>query len=94
MIDAKLAEFVIIARKKDNDWFVGSINDHTARTAKVPLSFLEDGEYIAEIFSDADDVNAEPNHLKKEKRIVSKKDTLDIGSAAPRGGFVIRLKKN
>ena len=93
VIDAKLAEFVIIARKTDNDWFVGSINDHTAKTVKVPLSFLEDGEYTAEVFSDAEDVNAEPNHLKKEKRIVSKRDTLAIGSAAG-GGFVIRLKKN
>ena len=93
VIDAKLGEYVIIARKKKNDWFVGSINDHSARAIKVPLSFLEEGEYAAEIFSDAEDVNTEPNHLKKETRIVSKKDILEIKLAGG-GGMVIHLKKN
>jgi alpha-glucosidase len=93
VIDAKLAEYVVIERKKENDWFVGSINDHSARTIKVPLSFLEEGEYTAEIFSDAEDVNTEPNHLKKENKIVSKKDILDIKLAGG-GGMAIRLKKN
>ena len=93
VIDAKLAEYVVIARKKENDWFVGSINNHSARAIKVPLSFLEEGEYAAEIFSDAEDVNTEPNHLKKETRIVSKKDILDIKLAGG-GGMVIHLKKN
>jgi alpha-glucosidase len=60
---------------------------------KVPLLFLEDGEYTAEIFSDAEDVKAEPNHLKKETRIVNKKDILDIKLAGG-GGMVIHLKKN
>jgi alpha-glucosidase len=93
VVDAKLAEYVVIARKKGNDWFVGSINDHSARTIKVPLTFLEEGEYTAEIFSDAGDVNTEPNHLKKENKIVSKKDILDIKLAGG-GGMVIHLKKN
>jgi Glycoside hydrolase 97. len=39
VIDAKLAEYVVIARKKENDWFVGSINDHSARTIKVLFHF-------------------------------------------------------
>jgi alpha-glucosidase len=59
----------------------------------VPLTFLEDGEYTAEIFSDAGDVKTKPNHLKKENKIVSKKDILDIKLAGG-GGMVIHLKKN
>jgi alpha-glucosidase len=93
VIDAKLSEYVIIARKKDNDWFVGAINNHSARTIAVPLSFLEEGDYIAEIFSDAEDVNTEPNHLKKETRAVTKKDVLNIRLAAG-GGMVIHLNKH
>lgn len=93
VIDAKVSEYVVIARKKDNDWFVGSINNHSARTISIPLSFLGDGDYTAEIFSDAEDANTEPNHLKKETRIVTKKDILSIRLAAG-GGTAIRLKKN
>jgi len=93
VIDAKLAEYVVIARKKENDWFIGSINNHSARTITVPLSFLEDSGYDAEIFSDAEDVITEPNHLKKENKIVKEQDTLKIRLAAG-GGMVIHLKKN
>ena len=71
VIDAKLGEYIIIARRKNNDWFVGTINNHKPRTIKVPFSFLNDGNYTAEIFSDAEDVSTEPNHLKKENKIVS-----------------------
>jgi alpha-glucosidase len=93
VIDAKLSEYVIIARKKDNEWFVGAINNHSARTIAVPLSFLEEDDYTAEIFSDADDVNTEPNHLKKETRAITKKDVLNIRLAAG-GGMVIHLNKH
>jgi len=93
VLEAKLSEYVVIARKKDNDWFVGSINNHSARTVAVPLSFLEDGEYTAEIFSDAEDTGTEPNHLKKESRVVTKMDTLNIKLAAG-GGMAMHLKKH
>jgi alpha-glucosidase len=93
VIDAKISEYVVVARKKDNDWFVGSINNHSVRTITVSLSFLEDGEYTAEIFSDAEDVNSDPNHLKKENKAVNKNDILNIRLAGG-GGIVIHLKKN
>ena len=91
--DAKLKEYVVIARKKGDDWFVGSINNHLARQITIPLDFLSDGQYTAEIYSDADDVNINPNHIKKENKRVSKKDFLSIQLAAG-GGAAIRFKKN
>jgi alpha-glucosidase len=93
VIGAKPAEYIIMARKKGSDWFVGSITNHAARQITIPLDFLEDGEYVAEIYSDAEDANTEPNHLKKESRTVYEKNTLSIQLAAG-GGMVIHLKKN
>ena len=90
--DAKVGEYVIIARKNKNDWYAGAITNHSERQINFALNFLGDGDYDAEIYSDAEDVNINPNHLKKENKKVSKKDTLSIKLAAG-GGMAIRFKK-
>lgn len=89
---AEFREYVVIARKKENDWFAGAINNHEARKVNIPLDFLGEGTYNAEIYSDAEDVNAYPNHLNKERKQVSEKDTLSVQLAAG-GGMAIHFKK-
>jgi alpha-glucosidase len=90
--DAKLKEYLVIARKNGDDWFAGAINNHSARQLNIPLDFLDDGNYSAEIYSDAGDVNLNPNHLRKETKLVTKKDSLILRLAAG-GGAAIHFKK-
>ena len=78
MIDAKVGEWVSIARRKGSDWFVGSITNWTSREINLPLSFLSPGKYNAEIYSDAADVDENPNHLTQQKIIISNSDTLRV----------------
>ena len=92
VINAKIGEYITIARKKNNDWYVGTINDHSARDLSIPLDFLGDGNYVAEIYHDAPDVNVNPNHLEKETRAVTKKDLVTVRLASG-GGMVMHLKK-
>ena len=40
VVEAKIGEYITIARRKENDWYVGTINDHSARTLSVPLNFF------------------------------------------------------
>lgn len=70
------------------------------RQLNIPLSFLKDGNppggeanYTATIYSDADDVTTEPNHLKKETKEVTAKDILNV-KVAGGGGAAIWVKKN
>lgn len=90
--DAEVGKYVTIARRKGNDWYVGSINNSEARTIQIPLKFLSPGNYAAEIYSDATDVAENPNHLIKEVRTVNSSDVITIKSAAG-GGQVMRLIK-
>lgn len=53
---AKLHEYIIVARRKDKDWYIGVISNHVERSIEIPLSFLERGMYVANIMRDADDV--------------------------------------
>jgi len=90
--NAKVDDYVTIARKKDNNWYIGTITNHDAREVNVPLSFLGDGNYTAEIYTDAPDVAANPNHLVKQTKTVTKNDVLNLPLAAG-GGAAVRLVK-
>ena len=92
VIDAKAGEFIVIARRKNNDWYIGAITNHDTREIKFPLDFLVQGKISAEIYSDAPDVANEPNHLVKEIRSVSKSDSITLKLSSG-GGAVIRFKK-
>ena len=89
---AKPGEYICIARRKDTDWYLGSITNHAEREISVSLSFLGEGEYIAEIYSDADDVIQNPNHLQQQSKLLSKKDNLVL-SMAGGGGSVVHFTK-
>lgn len=92
VLDAKLSEYIAMARRKDNDWYAGAINNHAARELKIPLNFLGEGKYTAEIYQDADDVNISPNHLTKQSMVVTKEYILPV-RLAKGGGFVMHIKK-
>ena len=92
VLDASVNEFVTIARKKNNEWYVGTINNHNAREIAIPLNFLDDSDYIADIYSDADDVDENPNHLVKRTVPITRKDVIKIKIAAG-GGQVMRIRK-
>ncbi|HVX49828.1 MAG TPA: glycoside hydrolase family 97 C-terminal domain-containing protein [Chitinophagaceae bacterium] len=81
-----------IAREKNNNWYIGAITNHEARTINVPLYFLGDGSYTAEIYTDAADVTQNPNHLVKQTKTVTKNDVLVLPLAAG-GGAAVRILK-
>ena len=92
VLDASVNEFITIARKKNGVWWVGSITNHETREINIPLNFLPEGEFIAEIFSDAADVATDPNHLKKESRNVNRTQTIRL-RLAPGGGQAMKIFK-
>ena len=84
--------WVTIARRKGQDWFVGTINNSTARDTVLPLSFLPaGGRYEATIYSDAPG-SGDPNQLIKTTRIVQPADAVSLTLRAG-GGQAIWLRK-
>ncbi len=90
VLDAKVNQYITIARRKGNDWYVGTITNHEARDVQVPLNFLKEGAYTADVYSDASDVNVNPNHLQKQTKTVNNKDVISV-HIAPGGGEVMRI---
>jgi len=89
---ASVHEYVTIARRKGQDWFIGTINNTKARSVELSLKFLPAGNYTAEIYSDADDTSEDPNHLSTIVQTVSNADTITLQLAAG-GGQAMRLVK-
>jgi alpha-glucosidase len=88
---AETGEWVSIARRKGTDWYIGTITNGKARTVSIPLHFLPQGNYHAEIYSDAPDIADNPNHLVKQNRDVSSSENLNI-HLPEGGGQVILLR--
>ena len=91
-LDGKIAEYITIARRKGNTWFVGSMTNWTPRSCTIDLSFLSEGNYEAEIFADGINADREATDYKKEVRIVTAKDKLNV-QLAPGGGWTARITK-
>jgi alpha-glucosidase len=89
VIDASLHNYIIVARRKGNDWYIGSINNHESRQLNINFDFLKEGKYTATVYKDANDID--PNHIMKEVKPIDKKTNLSIKLAAG-GGMVIHIQ--
>jgi len=93
VIGAKLSNWITIARRKGDDWYIGTINSSTPRSLETSLSFLPKGNYTAEIYSDATDADKNPDHLTKVIQKVNNQTTLNTVLVAG-GGQVVHLHRN
>ena len=85
-------EFITMARRRGNDWFLGAMTNWTPRTLELPLSFLGEGRYTAEIYADAADAATSPKNVAIEKKSVDRNSTLKA-VLAPGGGYAVRFRK-
>ncbi|WP_183561499.1 glycoside hydrolase family 97 protein [Mucilaginibacter sp. SP1R1] len=92
VINAKVSDYVTVARRKGDDWYIGTISNNTAHNINTSMYFLPAGDYIAEIYSDAPDADKEPDHLVKVTQKVNSHGTINTNLAAG-GGQVIHLYK-
>jgi alpha-glucosidase len=96
LLAGEVGDFAIFARKDRNsaDWYVGGVNDATARTVETHLDFLEPGKtYRATIYRDAPDatyLTEARGNIVIETRDVQRGDLLSLW-LAPGGGAAVRL---
>ena len=68
VLDGEIAKYITIARRKGEEWFVGTITNNDARELKIPLTFLSPGKkYEASIYYD--DPNSKVRTKVSIKRI-------------------------
>ena len=91
-LDGKVAEYVAIARRKGEAWFVGAMTNWTPRELTIDFSFLKPGNYQAEIFRDGINADRDATDYKKEVVNISSGEKLKI-KLMNGGGWVARIEK-
>jgi alpha-glucosidase len=81
-------DYVVVARRKGQEWYVGAMGNEKAHELKVPLSFLGAGKFKAKVWEDG----ATPTTLAESARDVVASDMLAL-KLAPSGGAAVRLSR-
>jgi alpha-glucosidase len=89
-LDGKIAQYALVARRSGSDWYVGAMNNWTARDLDVDFSFLPDGNFQMDAYQDGVNADRFGSDYKLTRTQVSKTTKLKI-HLAPGGGWAARL---
>ena len=92
ILQGKIGEYIITARRKGNDWYVGSLNNSVAKDISLSFDFLGDGNFKATICKDGLNAHNYASDYELTKKDLQKNGNMDI-HLAPGGGFLIKLNK-
>ncbi|HVZ96901.1 MAG TPA: glycoside hydrolase family 97 protein [Chitinophagaceae bacterium] len=92
IIDGKIGQYIITARRHGGDWYIAGLTDWTARDIMVPLNFLDDVNYNATICKDGINADRYASDYTITQQAVHKSDSITI-HLAPGGGFLVKVMK-
>jgi alpha-glucosidase len=90
-LDGKIAEYVAVARRNGSDWYVGAMNNWTARELEIDFSFLPEGHFDMSAYQDGENADRFGSDYKFVKTPVSRATKLKI-KLAPGGGWAARIQ--
>jgi alpha-glucosidase len=90
VLDARIAEYVLLARRNGRDWYVGAMSDWDARDLEVDFSFLPEGNFTLEAYEDGVNADRNASDYKKTTTQITRATKLKI-HLAPGGGWAARI---
>ncbi len=90
-LDGKISEYVAVARRSGNDWYVGAMTDWTARELELDFSFLPDGNFSMEAYQDGVNADRQASDYKLVKLPVNRTTKLKV-KLAPGGGWAAHIR--
>ncbi len=90
VLDAKVGDYLLLARRSGKEWFAGALTDWTSRDMDLDLSFLPGGNYSMEIFQDGINADRYAGDYKHYRVNVKSGDRMKI-HLAPGGGWAARI---
>jgi alpha-glucosidase len=90
VLAARIADYVVVARRNGSDWYIGAMTDWTPRELEIDFSFLPEGNFRMEAFQDGVNADRMGSDYKMLKSQVHKATKLPI-KLAPGGGWAARI---
>lgn len=92
VLKAEISEYILLARKNGENWYVGALTNWTPRDFELDLSFLDNGTYRAVIMKDGINAHKHAQDYQKTEKEVTAASSLSI-KMAPGGGWAALLTK-
>jgi len=90
VLDAKIGEYVLLARRSGKDWYVGAMTNWTGRDLDVDLSFLPAGNFQLDSYQDGINADRNASDYKRVKSQITNSKKLKI-TLAPGGGWAAKI---
>ena len=94
VLDAKVGEYVLVARKNGENWYIGGMTDWADRELKIDFSFLNEGRHSIEIMQDGINAKHNAHDYKKVVAEIDNKSTMNINLTSGGGWAAIITSKN
>jgi alpha-glucosidase len=91
VLKGEIGEYIVVARRKGDQWFIGGMCNESNRKVGFSLDFLKESKYNAIIYKDGALANEDPKDTEISNKEVQSSDEVMI-EMAKGGGFVIQLK--
>ena len=91
-LDGKVAQYIAMARRSGDVWYVGAMTDWDAREMTLDLGFLPEGEYEIEIFRDGVNSKKIASDYKRVVETLPSDRKVSV-NMAPGGGWAARITK-
>jgi alpha-glucosidase len=85
-------DYVAIAKRSGDQWFVGVMNNSIGKTVELNMGFLPAGDYEARIWSDTENSDKEPKDIQVTKITMNSPGIFKV-TMAKDGGLVAIIKK-
>ena len=90
VLDARIADYVVVARRNGREWYVGAITDWTPRNLEIDLSFLPEGNFTMEAYQDGVNADRNASDYKKTTTQVNRTSKIKLPLASG-GGWAARI---
>lgn len=87
-LQGEVGDYVVVARRRGRDWFIGAMNNETARDIAVPLDFVGTRRVRAQVWADG----AAPTAIEQFDQTLDAGEPLRLRLAA-NGGAAIRIRR-
>jgi len=90
VLQAKMGDYIAIARRRGFDWYIGAMTDWSGRELELDLSFLPSGSFQMSSYQDGANADRLGSDYKKVVSKVDNKSKVTI-KMAPGGGWAARI---
>jgi alpha-glucosidase len=90
VLQAKLGDYVAVARRRGRDWWLGAITDWSERDLALDLSFLPEGRFQLDAFADGVNADRWGGDYRRSKTPADRATKLSV-HLAPGGGWAAHV---